>query len=164
VPLPPAVGKTRIALTVPEQAVLERLPPPSLLALGHAADPAWGPTIRALAALGARYRVSPAAFGSLHWQYQTHLAYLAPRSDLDVLWPIPADCEIGDLVAGIAAVERRAPMRIDGEVVSPDGEAVNWRELHLAFNQDGPTKVLAKSIRGARLLDVSRARRTWRAA
>ena len=164
VPLPPAVGKMRIALTVPEQAVLERLPPPSLLALGHAADPAWGPTIRALAALGARYRVSPAAFGSLLWQYRTHLAYLAARSDLDVLWPIRADCEIGALVAGIAAAELGAPMRIDGEVVFPDGEAVNWRELHLAFNQDGPTKVLAKSIRGARLLDVSRARRTWRAA
>jgi phosphoribosyl-dephospho-CoA transferase len=164
VPLPPAAGKMRIALTVPDQAVLDRSPPPPLLAAGQAADPAWGPTIRALAALGARYRVSPAAFGSLLWQYRTHLAYLAARSDLDVLWPIPADCEIGALVAGIAAVERSAPMRIDGEVVFPDGEAVNWRELHLAFNEDGPTKVLAKSIRGARLLDVSRARRTWRAA
>jgi hypothetical protein len=55
-------------------------------------------------------------------------------------------------------------MRIDGEVAFPDGEAVNWRELHLALNQDGPTEVLAKSIDGVRLLDVSRAPRTWRAA
>jgi len=164
VPLPPASGKMRIALTVPEQAVLERSPPPSLLVVGHAADPAWGPAIRALVALGARYGVSPTAFGSLFWQYRTGLPYLSPRSDLDVLWPVRADCEIGALVAGIAAAERGAPMRVDGEVVFPDGEAVNWRELHLALNQDGPTEVLAKSIGGLRLLDVSRAPRTWRAA
>jgi phosphoribosyl-dephospho-CoA transferase len=164
VPLPPAAGKLRIALTVPEQAVLGRSPPPSLLAVGHAANPAWGPTIRALVALGARYGVSPAAFGSLLWQYRTDLPYLSPRSDLDVLWPVPADCEIGALVAGIAAAERGAPMRIDGEVMFPDGEAVNWRELHLALNQDGPTEVLVKSIGGVHLLDISRAPKTWRAA
>jgi phosphoribosyl-dephospho-CoA transferase len=151
-------------LTVPEQAVLERSPPPSLLAVGHVADSAWRPTIHALVALGARYGVSPAAFGSLLWQYQTGLPYLSQQSDLDVLWPIPADCEIGALVAGIAVAERGAPMRIDGEVVLPDGEAVNWRELHVALNQDGPRQVLAKSIGGVRLLDVSRARTTWRAA
>jgi len=164
VPLPPAAGKMRIALTVPEQAVLQRSPPPSLPAVFLAADPAWGPTIHALVALGARHSVSPAAFGSLLWQYLTGLPYLSPRSDVDVLWPIRADCEIGALVAGIAAAELGAPVRIDGEVVFPDGEAVNWRELHMALNQDGPTEVLAKSIGGVRLLDVSRAPRTWRAA
>jgi phosphoribosyl-dephospho-CoA transferase len=164
VPLPPAAGKMRIALTVPEQAVLERSSPSSLLAVAHAADLAWEPTIRALVALGARYAVSPAAFGSLLWQYQTGLPYLMARSDLDVLWRIPADCEIGALVTGIAAVERGAPMRIDGEIVLPDGEGVNWRELHMALEQDGPRQVLAKSISGVRLLDVSRARRTGRAA
>jgi phosphoribosyl-dephospho-CoA transferase len=164
VPLPPAAGKMRIALTVSEQAVLERSSPPSLQAISHAADSAWEPTIRALIALGARYGVSPAAFGSLLWQYRTGLPYLSAHSDLDVLWPISADCEIGALVAGIAATEQRAPMRIDGEVVLPDGEAVNWRELHIALNQDGPRQVLAKSIDGVRLLDVSRARTTGRAA
>jgi phosphoribosyl-dephospho-CoA transferase len=164
VPLPPAAGKMRIALTVPEQAVLERSPPPSLLAVGHVADSAWGPTIHALVALGARYGVSPVAFGSLLWQYRTGLPYLSPRSDLDVLWPVQADCEIGALVAGIAATERGAPMDIDGEIAFPDGEAVNWRELHRALNQDGPTEVLVKSIGGVHLLDVSRAPRTWRAA
>jgi phosphoribosyl-dephospho-CoA transferase len=164
VPLPPAAGKMRIALTVLEQAVLERSPPPSLLAVSDAADPAWVPTMRRLVALGARYCISPAAFGSLFWRYRTGLPYLSPRSDLDVLWPVGADCEIGALVAGIAAVERGAPMRIDGEIVFPDGAAVNWRELHIALNQDGPTEVLAKSIGGVRVLDVSRTPRTWRAA
>jgi phosphoribosyl-dephospho-CoA transferase len=164
VPLPPAVGKMRIALTIPEQAVLERLPPPPLLTVAHAADRAWGPIIHTLVALAEDYGVLPAAFGSLLWQYRTSLSYLSPRSDLDVLWPIGADCEIGALVAGIASAEMGAPMRIDGEIVFPNGEAVNWRELRAALNQDGPTEVLAKSIGGVRLLNVSRARTTWRAA
>jgi phosphoribosyl-dephospho-CoA transferase len=164
VPLPPSAGKLRIALAIPEPAILERLPPTPLLAVSQAADRAWRPTIRELVELGASHGVSPAAFGSLLWQYLTALPYLSPRSDLDVLWPIQADCEIRSLVAGIAAAERGAPMRIDGEVVFPNGEAVNWRELHVALNQDGPTNVLAKSIGGVRLLDVSRARRTGRAA
>src|SRR5271170_5221719 len=97
VPLPPAAGKMRIALTVPEQAVLARSSPPSLLEVGHAADPAWRPIIQALVVLGARYAVSPAAFGSLLWQHRTGLPYLSAQSDLDVLWPISADCEIGAL-------------------------------------------------------------------
>ena len=31
---------------------------------------------------------------------------------------------------GIAAIEARAPMRLDGEILLPDGGGVNWRELH----------------------------------
>src|ERR1700677_4263215 len=64
VPLPPAAGKLRIALTIPEQAVLGRSPLPSLPAVFPAGDPGCGPTIHALVALGARHSVSPAAFGS----------------------------------------------------------------------------------------------------
>jgi len=46
-------------------------------------------------------------------------------------------------------------MRIDGEVVFPDGDAINWRELHNALDQASSAEVLVKSIGGARLLDVS---------
>jgi len=31
---------------------------------------------------------------------------------------------------GIAAIEARAPMRLDGEILLSDGGGVNWRELH----------------------------------
>jgi phosphoribosyl-dephospho-CoA transferase len=34
------------------------------------------------------------------------------------------------LLAELAACDAAAPMRIDGEVIRPDGAGVNWRELH----------------------------------
>ena len=44
---------------------------------------------------------------------------------------------------GLAAIAADAPMRLDGEIVLPDGFAVNWRELHGA----GPdASVLAKGL------------------
>jgi len=164
VPLPPAAGKQRIAFTVPEEAVVEGSPPPPLRSVLHAADPAWERTICALVALGACHGVSPAAVGSLLWQYRTGLRYLLPQSDIDVLWPVQAGCEIRSLLAGIAAAERTAPMRIDGEVVFADGGAVNWRELHNALNQDKPVEVLIKSMDATRLLDASRLLTTWQTA
>ena len=164
VPLPPAAGKQRIAFTVPEEAVLQRSPPPSLRAVKHAADPGWEPTIRALEALGACHGVAPAAVGSLLWQHRTGLHYLSPQSDIDVLWPVQAGCEVASLLAGIAAAERTAPMRIDGEVIFSDGGAVNWRELYNALSQDEPVEVLIKSMDAVRLVDASHLLSSWQVA
>ena len=155
VPLPPAEGKLRIALSIPETAVLERAPPPSLLTVKRVADPAWRRTIDALVALGARLSVVPASFGSLLWQHQTGLRYLSRQSDLDVLWYPLHGCNIASLVAGIAAVERTAPTRIDGEIVLADDGAVNWRELLAAMNEGKSSEVLVKSIDSVRLVNVS---------
>jgi phosphoribosyl-dephospho-CoA transferase len=156
VPLPPAEDKRRFCLTVPANAITERFSPTSLRTVAVAVDPAWEPTISALIALGELHGVTPAAFGSLLWQFCTGLPYLSRQSDVDVLWPVQAGWEIRSLLAGIAAIERIAPMRIDGEVVFPDGSAVNWRELYNVLNQDKPGEVLVKSMGGARLLDASR--------
>jgi phosphoribosyl-dephospho-CoA transferase len=155
VPLPPANGKVRIALSIPETAVLERTPPPSLSTVKHVADPAWRRTIDALVALGARLSFVPASFGSLLWQHQTGLQYLSRQSDLDVLWYPRRDCDIASLVASIAAVERTAPTRIDGEIVLTDDSAVNWRELLTAMNARRSGEVLVKSIGGVRFVNVS---------
>jgi phosphoribosyl-dephospho-CoA transferase len=156
VPLPPAEGKKRFCLTVPAIAITQRFSPPSLRTVAVVADRAWEPTISALIALGERNGVTPAAFGSLLWQYHTGLPYLSRQSDVDVLWPVQAGCQIRSLLAGIAAIERIAPMRIDGEVVFPDWRAVNRRELYNVLNQDKPAEVLVKSMGGVRLLDASR--------
>jgi phosphoribosyl-dephospho-CoA transferase len=155
VPLPPSAGKLRIALAVPKESVLVRSSPPSLWTVRHAVDRSWQSTIRALVMLGARHAVTPAAFGSLLWQYQTGLCYLSPRSDLDLLWRAHEGYEISYLLTGIAEAERNAPMRIDGEIVFPNGAAVNWRELHRALNHEGVSEVITKSIEGVRLTNTS---------
>jgi len=68
------------------------------------------------------------------------------------------------ILAGIAAAERTAPMRIDGEVIFSDGGAVNWRELYNALSQDAPIEVLIKSMGAVRLLDASRLLSSWQVA
>jgi phosphoribosyl-dephospho-CoA transferase len=155
VPLPPAAGKRRVALLIPPEGVLQRSRPPLLDATASAADPNWRSTIDALVALGARSGVEPATFGSLLWQHLTGLAYLTPHSDLDVLWPIPANFDVHSLICGIAQVQRDAPLRIDGEIIFPDGSAVNWRELWDAHQTADGATVLAKTMESVQLLDVA---------
>ena len=141
--------------SIPPEGVLQRSRPPLLHASASAADPNWRSTIDALVAVGARSGVEPAAFGSLLWQHLTGLAYLTPHSDLDVLWPIPANFDVHSLVCNIAQVQRDAPLRIDGEIIFPDGSGVNWRELWNAHQAAGRATVLAKTMESVRLLDVA---------
>ena len=152
VPLPPVVGKSRIAVNVPPEAVIARAAPPGLRSAARAAQPAWQSTIAALLALGEQHGIEPAAFGSLLWQHLTGLSYLSPTSDLDLIWPAHASCDVGRLLDGIARIELAAPMRIDGEIVSPQGAAVNWRELRKALGEGDCGQVLVKSMNGARVL------------
>jgi phosphoribosyl-dephospho-CoA transferase len=154
VPLPPAAGKMRIALAIPPQAVVGRMAPPSLRVAAAAAKPAWQSTIAVLLALGARHGVEPAAFGSLLWEHRTGLAYLSSGSDLDVIWPIRSRCDVAALLTDIAVVEQAAPVRIDGEVIFPDGSAVNWRELKNALRSGGAAELLVKTIDGVRLRNI----------
>jgi phosphoribosyl-dephospho-CoA transferase len=155
VPLPPADGKRRVALLLPPGGVLARSSPHLLCAAAKVADPGWRSTIVSLLALGARTGVEPAAFGSLLWQHLTGLAFLSPNSDLDVLWPVPTGFDVLSLVCGIAEVARAAPLRIDGEVIFPDGSAVNWYELWNAHRTTDRATVLAKSIEGVRLVEIA---------
>lgn len=154
VQLPPAAGKFRFAVSIPRQAVIARAAPTSLRTVARTAKPTWQPTIGALLALGEGQGIEPAAFGSLHWEHHTALRYLSPTSDLDLIWPAHASCDIASLLDGIAQLERTAPMRIDGEIVFPQGAAANWRELHKALGDDGPAEVLVKTMDGVRVLNA----------
>ena len=79
--------------------------------------------LRALIALGTMPRV----YGSYGWQRLSGLAYVHERSDLD-LWLGVRDLAQADAaVTGLQAGELGA-IRVDGELVGPDGAAVAWRE------------------------------------
>ena len=154
-PLPPAYGKRRLAFLLPPGGILEHSSPPLLREAATSACPSWESTISSLLTLGGRIGVEPSAFGSLMWQHQTGLPYLSPNSDLDVLWPVPAGFDVRSLVSGIGDIQRDATLRIDGEVVFPDGIAVNWSELWNAYEATGRREVLAKTMEGVRLLDLA---------
>ena len=129
-PLPPADGKRRIGLSLPS-GVLSPREAPSLAGTASCAPAAWQPAIAALLALGHDHGLTPRPFGALLWQAVTGLTYLGPASDLDLLWscpgPVPAS-----LLDGLARIDAEAPMRLDGEILLPDGGGAQWRELHEA--------------------------------
>jgi phosphoribosyl-dephospho-CoA transferase len=124
-PLPPSHDKRRIAVTLPCNAITGTTRPPLLVDAEHIAPAHWRPYIARLAGLATDVR----CFGSLAWQYRTGLPYMTERSDVDLLWPLPAADAVEGLLAGIAAIAAEAPMGIDGEIVTATG-GVNWRELY----------------------------------
>lgn len=145
-PLPPAWGKGRLSLRVPRDAIVDNTPAPLLSAVAQVAPAGWQASIAAL------LEIDPAArcFGSLAWQYLTGLDYVTATSDLDLLWCVDDAGRADGLTRRIERIAASAPMRIDGELVTSSGRAVQWLEWH-----SDADKVLAKSTEGVRLVSRS---------
>ena len=150
VPLPPALGRLRCALALPAGIAWSEVPAPPLGALRGTAPPAWHAAIDAVLALGRATDVAPKAFGSLLWQGLTGLPYLGAGSDLDLLWTVSGPTDLDGLLDGLARIDAAGPVRLDGEIVLPDGAGVNWREFHRARRAPGG-EVLAKTDAGLSL-------------
>jgi len=146
-PLPPSAGKKRISLLVDIDHVASVARPPLLRQVRAYAPRDWWPTLDRLDALALRHAVDARVFGSLAWQSLTGLDYVTTRSDLDVLFEFRGETDIDRFVADVAAIETRAPMRIDGELMDAGGAAVNWREFH-----GGASELLVKNIERVVLL------------
>jgi phosphoribosyl-dephospho-CoA transferase len=123
-PLPPSHGKRRLAFSLDASEIGECAPPPLLADAAASAPTNWQDTIDRLLQLCPETRT----FGSLAWQHLTGLPYLSEQSDLDLLWPLRAAQRAPTMPSGIAEIARKAPMRIDGEIIGPAGGA-HWREL-----------------------------------
>ena len=146
-PLPPALGKQRIAVSLPAVAVASTERFPALRGIAGAAPAAWHATIDALLGLAADVGLEPLVFGSLAWSVLTGLDYLSAASDLDLLWPVTGRDNTSALLVGLALVAAGAPMRIDGEILDPEGSGIDWREL-----ASGRSEVLVKEIASVRLI------------
>jgi len=141
-PLPPALGKRRVALCCPRKAVARTTPPPLLRDAAADAPAHWRATIERLLALDPASR----CFGGLAWRHLTGLPYLGEQSDLDLLLSCDSAPTADALSAALADIDGGAPMRVDAELVSPGGAAVHWREW-----RGEASEVVAKSLDGAHL-------------
>lgn len=150
-PLPPSHGKRRLAFVLGWDDVVATAPPPLLRAAIDVAPPHWRRTLRRLVQLAAVFDVEARVYGSLAWHLVTGLDYVTPRSDLDLLLPLPRPADVPRLTAALAAIEDDAPMRFDGELVRDDGAAVHWRELHA-----GAPELLVKTSGDAVLVGADR--------
>lgn len=148
-PLPPSHGKRRIAFTLPHGEALA-LPPVLLRDAAATAPREWQDVIVALLRLGDSLGVTPCVFGALMWEHVTGLPYLTARSDLDLIWPVPDGPLPSRLLAELLRLDAASPVRLDGEIILPDGRAVNWREMAQASEAGGPVPVdvLVKSMDG----------------
>lgn len=150
-PLPPSAGKKRLSFLVDAGYVVSVARPPSLRQVRACAPRKWWETLDRLDRVALRHSVEVRIFGSLAWQWLTGLDYITGRSDLDVLFEFRRETDVGRFVADVAAIEIEAPMRLDGELMRPDGAAVNWREFH-----GGASELLVKSIESVILIDRQR--------
>lgn len=149
-PLPPSLGKLRLGFTIASDSIARRLESVPLSEAVTAAPAALRAQLDAVIALGTRLCVPPAVFGALLWQHVTGLAYLRPGSDIDLLWRKPGEDILPDLLDSLAALDAAGPVRLDGEIILPPGEGVNWRELRGELRRPGGT-VLVRSMNGAEL-------------
>ena len=145
-PLPPSYGKQRIAVSFPPGAALAALPPVLLQDAAPTAPAGWQRVIAVLLALGEGVGIKPCVFGALLWQHSTGLPYLTAGSDLDLLWRISDEAAAESLVQALTRLEAAGPIRLDGELVLPDGAGVNWREF--AQTDLAAVAVLVKTMDG----------------
>jgi phosphoribosyl-dephospho-CoA transferase len=149
-PLPPFAGKRRLSFLMQAEDIVSTSPPPALRSVIPVAPRAWWPTLVGLDELASQHAVEARVFGSLAWRALTGLDYLTDRSDLDLLLHVDRDTDVYQLAGDVAAIERAAPMRLDGELIRDDGAAVNWREFHA-----GAREILVKTIGGVAVLSAS---------
>ena len=122
----------------------------------------WGIPAASWLARGAGLGMDVRVYGSYGWQYMTGMPYVRGASDLDLsvhLSVLAGAMRALDWLQQVAqapdaghAASYRLPLRVDGEIVFPHGQAVAWRELQ-AMRQGGVRQVLVKDRLQLRLLD-----------
>ncbi len=140
VPLPPAEGKRRIALTVHPGTVADWCAPLGLDEVVPAAPSDWRDALALLAEYAAARGWAPRVYGSFAWQAITGVDYVTPSSDIDLAWQPAGSDDLPELFELLARWEHATGRRVDGEVLLPGGAGVCWREL-----AGGAAKVVVKN-------------------
>jgi phosphoribosyl-dephospho-CoA transferase len=151
IPLPPALGKHRLAFAVPVGAIVRTAPPFALADVVPRLQEAWRVPLQKLLDSAQALGIALHVFGSAAFDALTGHAYLTPQSDIDLLWQ-PRNA--GQIAAGLALFadwERRTARRLDGEILFGADHAVSWREW-METDGGGPTqRVLVKTLAGPAL-------------
>ena len=150
-PLPPDEDtgeKQRIALRIPATEIDRTSPAVEL----QSALRCSGPWRTAMTVLERETRhLHLRIYGSMAMQALTGLLYLTPASDLDILFHPRSRQQLDE---GVALLSRHAAhLPLDGEIVFPCGQAVSWKEWHMAMAN--PARVIVKTLHGVRLADTA---------
>lgn len=151
-PAPLAWERRRIALAVPRHAILQfgDFPEAAEVAdeLPATSRLNYRAAVRTLEATGAL----PRAYGSFGWQSITRLPYVHERSDMD-WWVEVTHAAQADAAAAAMNAADIPGMRLDGELIFPDGGAVAWREW-ASWRAGAASGVLVKRLQGVSIEHV----------
>ena len=127
-PLPPAMGKVRIALTAPRALVRAAEPLPTLASVAAKRGADARPSLLRVLHDTLEFGIDARVFGAWAWQALTGLGYVTASSDVD-LHVRPRDrAALRIVLARAAAWDAWLDRRLDLEIALPGDETVAWRE------------------------------------
>jgi phosphoribosyl-dephospho-CoA transferase len=142
---PTAAGRQRIAVEVPLRSVayFHEFPLAREAAglLPRAARPAARTLLDRLQGLG----LQPRAYGSYGWQALSGETYVRESSDLDLWMAVENHTQASAAVRVLAGTDTLGGVRLDGELLFPDGAGVAWRE-YAAWREGRARSMLVKRI------------------
>lgn len=150
---PLAAERERIAVEVPLRSVayFDEFPD-ARTTIASLPRQARGPALAlfdTLQALGTRPRV----YGSYGWQVLSGERYVRESSDLDLWLAVANHAHADGAVRALASASTLASVRVDGELLFPDGAGVAWRE-YAAWREGRARTLLVKRIAAVELTPV----------
>ncbi len=144
--------RTRVGVRAPVAAVI-RVSRPMLLSEAMPFAPeGWQSVMRRVQDLCDRSGVVVRVYGSLSTQAVSGVPYIDADSDLDLLLEVKRHTKLEELLAQLELFSKTP--RLDGEITTPAGWSVAWRELAAALRSGTPCTVLAKSDCETRLYRI----------
>ena len=128
-PLPPRLGRKKIAWRTARARVAALAPPPLLAEVLPSAPEAWREALGTLLASAEELEIFPRIYGSFAWQHLTGEAYVGENSDLDLLFSARSAEHLERIMEMLLHWEHLSGLRADGELLFGSGRAVAWREL-----------------------------------
>ena len=107
---------------------------------------AWRELCTALTRAGIQARV----YGSYGWQLLSHLNHVRASSDIDLWLSVSSAGQADEATACLQSFASDA-LRLDGELMFPDGTAVAWREWQ-SWRAGRARSLLVKTIHGSSLV------------
>lgn len=152
---PPSWGKKRLSFIVNSQGIEKHQQGPSLAAVLPLLPQHWQPGGGELQFFLAKHSIAAHVYGSSAVQVLTGLPCMTESSDLDVLFKPSSWADAEKLCLFLHALQNQYPeFKVDGEVLSPSGDAVQWRELLRSFS-DPNSQLLVKTNHAVNLLGLS---------
>jgi phosphoribosyl-dephospho-CoA transferase len=127
--LPKCNGRIRIGFTASLRSVQKTSSPPRLTGVIASAPRASRARLRDLCGKAEAAGIEFHVYGSFAWQHLTGERYVTRSSDIDLLWRPRDRDQLMSVVMRLSSWAQQSRLKLDGEIVWPDGAAVAWREM-----------------------------------